>query len=84
MIYQRKTHTKLEIFEVFSVIKKNKQDILINNFENIRKGQIIAKDNLGNQKADFNFTAILVGEKSYSDVLCLACRKISSIQTLLS
>lgn len=67
----------LEIYEVFKVIKKEKESILIRNFENISKGKVIAKDSTGQQVSDEEFTAILVNEEAYKDILCLAAKKIS-------
>jgi len=68
----------LEIFEVFGKIKKEYENVLIKNFENIKKGQILSTGE-GNKKqiADFDFTAILVNEESYGDVLCLAGKQIN-------
>jgi len=61
-----KNHSKeLEIYEVFGIIK---------NFEEIKKGQVIALDSTEEQKAEENFTAILVNEQAYSGILCLAAR----------
>jgi len=75
-LIKNKIDEDIEIFEVFNIIKKSKENILINNFENITKGQVIASDISGNQIAEYDFTAVLVGEDAYKDVLCLACRKI--------
>ena len=61
----------MEIFEVFSVIKKQGTQTAIKNFEDIKKGSLIA----AGQHAEFDFTAVLVDEESYDGVLCLACRK---------
>jgi succinylglutamate desuccinylase len=72
---KNKLNEHMEIFEVFNIIKKNKKNILINNFDNISKGQIIAKDSSGNQTAYYDFTAVLVGEDAYGDILCLACKR---------
>jgi len=76
-IIESKTNNNndLEIFEVFGTIKKSKENILINNFDSIKKGDILAKDNSGNQIAESDFTAVLVNEEAYKDVLCLACKK---------
>lgn len=67
----------IEIFEVFDIIKKSKDNVLINNFDNVAKGQIIAGDISGNQISEYDFTAVLVDEEAYKDVLCLACKKIN-------
>ncbi len=76
-IIENKSNNDIEIFEVFDSIKKSKENILINNFDNIKKGDIIASDILGNQIAEYDFTAVLVGEDAYQGILCLACKKIS-------
>lgn len=68
----------IEIFEVFDIIKKENEKILINNLEHVTRGQIMSKGN-GEQRAEFDFMPILVNEKSYGDTLCLACRKVDFI-----
>jgi len=70
-------NNNMEIFEVFNIIKKSKENILINNFDNIKKDQVIASDISGNQIAEYDFTAVLVNEESYEGILCLACKKIN-------
>ena len=65
----------LEVFEVFETIKKEQPNILINNFQEVKKGQAIA-NGIENQKAKFDFIAVLVDEEAYNNVLCLACRRI--------
>jgi succinylglutamate desuccinylase len=77
-IIENKINEDIEIFEVFNTIKRFKETILINNFDDITQGQIIANDVSGNQIAEYDFTAVLVGEDAYEDVLCLACRKIKT------
>ncbi|MBU3907399.1 MAG: succinylglutamate desuccinylase/aspartoacylase family protein [Nanoarchaeota archaeon] len=64
-----------EVFEVFEIIKKEQPNIIINNFQEVKVGQIIARG-MENQTAKFNFVAVLVGEKAYPNTLCLACRRI--------
>jgi succinylglutamate desuccinylase len=73
-LYHEKTSTnKIEIFEIFSVIRKKSEKISIENFQKIKKGDIITK----NQKAEFDFIAILVNEKAYDHILCLAARDVT-------
>ena len=74
LVDNRNISGKREIFEVFEVIKKEQKNILIKNFEEVKKGQIIAKGD-ESQIAEFDFTAVLVGEEAYEDILCLACKK---------
>lgn len=69
----------LEIYEVFRIIKKERKNIKIKNFESVKRRQILTEDESGIQKASQNFTAILVGEKSYDGILCLAARKSNFI-----
>ncbi len=78
-IAENKINNDIEIFEVFDTILKFKENILINNFDNVIKGQIIASDISGNQVAEYDFTAVLVAEKSYENILCLACKKINNL-----
>ncbi|MDO8516587.1 MAG: succinylglutamate desuccinylase/aspartoacylase family protein [Nanoarchaeota archaeon] len=66
----------LEIYEVFKIVKKEKNEVLINNFDEIKKGQIIAKNNDEKQYAEEDFIAILVNEEAYKNTLCLAARKL--------
>jgi len=68
---------KLEIYQIFSIIPKKEGKILIENFQEVKKGQIISKRRL-TQKARFDFTPVLVNEKSYKGVLCLACKKANT------
>jgi tryptophanyl-tRNA synthetase len=68
----------LEIFEVVSIVKKLGREILIKNFEPVFNGQVISQDTNFEQKAEYDFVPVLVGEKAYGDTLCLACKKISS------
>lgn len=67
----------IEIYKVFKIVKKKKDNILITNFESIKNGQIIAEDFTGKQTSDEEFTAVLVNEEAYEEILCLAARKIS-------
>ncbi len=66
----------IEIFEVFDIIKKQGDSVLINNFEEIKEGQIISRGEV-DQIAEFDFVPVLVNEEAYSGVLCLACKKLS-------
>jgi len=65
---------KLEIFEIFATIRKQSGNILIQNFQEVKKGQQIADSQL----AEFNFIPVLVGEDAYKDLLCLAAKKLDS------
>ncbi len=68
--------TSLEIYEVFDIIRGENKKPLIGNFDEVKEGQPIAvSPDKSTQKAPFDFIAVLVGEKSYNDVVCLACRK---------
>ncbi len=75
-IIENRIVNDMEIFEVFNIIKKSKENILINNFENIAKGRVIARDISGVQLAEYDFTAVLVGEDAYKNILSLACKKL--------
>lgn len=68
---------KLEIYEVKKIIEKRATNILIKNFDFVKKGDSIAVDNEFVQKAEKDFFAILVGEESYKDILCLAAERIN-------
>jgi len=69
---------ELKVYEVFDIIRGKVSKILINNFQEVKKGQTIAINKNGLKiQALFDFTAVLVGEKAYDNVLCLACKKIS-------
>lgn len=72
--------TLLEVYEVFKIIKKERCNVLIKNFEKVNKGQLIAKDHLGEQYAESDFIAILVNESAYKDILCFAARPITSYE----
>jgi len=72
-----KSMSEPEIFEVFDVIKQEHKNIKINNFEFVNKGQILSEDSFGKQIAEEDFIAVLVSEKAYNNVLCLAGRKVN-------
>lgn len=76
-VEQKNYPENLEVFEVFSIIKKEREKILIRNFEKVRKGQKITEDEGGSQLTEFDFVPVLVGEEAYRDTLCLACKKIT-------
>jgi len=66
-----------EIYEVFCIIRGKISNVCMNNFQEVKKGQSIAVQEDGSQqKATFDFVPVLVGKKAYSDVICLACKKI--------
>jgi len=64
----------LAIYEIFSLIKKEREKILIKNFEEVKKGQVIAEDSAGQQIAEEGYISVLVNERAYSGILCLAAR----------
>lgn len=66
----------IEVFEVFDIIKKEADSIIIKNFQFTRKGEVIAKSENKEQVAMFDFFPVLIGEEAYKGVLCLAARKI--------
>ncbi|MBU2615722.1 MAG: succinylglutamate desuccinylase/aspartoacylase family protein [Nanoarchaeota archaeon] len=65
-----------ELFEVINIIEKKEENVRIDNFEKIKKGQIISSGRR-DQLAEFDFTAVLVNEKAYDKILCLACRQVN-------
>ena len=73
--FNNKNNGNVKIFEVFDIIKKDYSEVLINNFDKIKNGQIISRIGKNKQTSKFDFTAVLVNEESYGDILCLACRK---------
>ena len=70
-----KQEENLEIYMPLKIIKRTNGKILIENFKEVKKGDLIINGN-DNLIADEDFIPVLVGEKFYSDVLCLACRKL--------
>jgi len=76
LINKKTINEDLEIFEVFDIIKKESEFITINNFEQVKKGDVIAKTENKEQRALFDFIPILVGEDAYKGILCLAARKL--------
>ncbi len=76
LIESRYYSEELVLYEVFDIIKKERKEVLIENFEEIKKGKIIARDYEGKQEAGMDFTAILVNEEDYGNVLCLAAKKL--------
>ena len=74
-LLENKQDKTLEIFEVVKMIKKEQENVLINNFQEVKKGQIVAEGK-GKQAADFDFIPVLVNEKAYEGTLCLACKSV--------
>ena len=72
-------NSEIEIYEVTKKLRKNAENILIKNFENVKKGQLITFDDNNKQYAEEDFTAVLVNEEAYEGVLCLMARKIKFI-----
>ncbi|MAG40159.1 hypothetical protein CMI41_04290 [Candidatus Pacearchaeota archaeon] len=58
---------EMEIFEVFDVIRRSETDLNLENFDFVERDSV----------KDYGFTAVLVNEDSYGDILCLAARRIS-------
>lgn len=63
-----------EIFEVVGALKREAQEVLIENFQEVRKGELIARGEGKEQHAERDFIAVLVNEEAYGDVLCLMCQ----------
>jgi tryptophanyl-tRNA synthetase len=62
----------IEVFEIFEIIRDKADEILIENFKEVKKGEKISE----NQIAEFDFVPVLVGEEAYKGTLCLAARRI--------
>ncbi|MBI2631750.1 succinylglutamate desuccinylase/aspartoacylase family protein [Candidatus Pacearchaeota archaeon] len=77
LIENKNYSENIEIYEVFKIVKKKKDNILINNFEKVQKDQLIAQDFTGKHVSDEEFIAVLVNEEAYNDILCLAAKKVS-------
>jgi len=75
IIENKNKNEDIEIFEVIEIVKKEQENIIIKNFEEIKKGQVIAEGK-GKQVAEFDFIPVLVNEKAYEGILCLACKKL--------
>lgn len=69
--FGEESSSELCIYEVIAVIPQRAEQILIKNFQIVKKGDVIAKGKT-DQLAEFDFTAVLVNEKSYVGVLCIA------------
>jgi tryptophanyl-tRNA synthetase len=76
-------NNSIEFFEVMGIIKKQAENILISNFQQIKKDQIIAIDQNKKQIAEEDFTAVLVNEASYNRVLCLAAKPLKNFYKAL-
>jgi len=73
--FNNKKNENVKIFEVFDIIKKGYSEVLIKNFDEVKAGQVISKNGKCRQVSKLYFTAVLVDEEAYGDILCLACRK---------
>ncbi len=65
----------MEIFELEEYIVKESDDVILRNFCEVRKGDLIEK----NRISEKDFVPVLVNEEAYSGILCLACRKVGII-----
>ena len=70
--------TNPEIFIVEGIIEQKYEKILIENFKEVKKGEVIC-ENEEIQIAEFDFFPILVGEKAYKkeDILCLVGKQVN-------
>lgn len=67
---------EIETYVVFDIIKADDfKEAKINNFIPVKKGEIIATGEK-EKIAEFDFIPVLVNERSYDGVLCLAARKL--------
>ncbi len=74
----------LEIYEVTNKVMKTAKRVLIDNFEDVKKGQLISSDENNKQYASEDFTAVLVNEEAYGDVLCLVAERKIAINVTIS
>lgn len=81
LISNKYTTDNLEIFEIFSTVKKQSDDdsIFIENFKEVKKGEIIAQGKDNKQFAEFDFIPVFVNEEAYKGILCLAAKRIKNI-----
>lgn len=70
-----------DFFQVIDIIKKEANRVLIKNFQEVKRGDLIASGRK-KQFAKKDFIPVLANEKAYKDVLCLACRKVKISQVL--
>lgn len=73
LVNNKNQEQDLTIYKPIEIIKRSKGKILIENFKEVKKGQHITETLI----AKYDFIPVLVGEKSYSDVLCVACKKLN-------
>jgi len=67
----------IKFFEVIDIIKQEYEKITVENFRPVKKGDVLTENrNDRKQIAEYDFVPILVGEKSYPGILCLASKKI--------
>lgn len=71
----KKFFSELEIYQVFDIFRGEVDKCFFKNFEEIKKGDLIAK---GEQDyfADEEFIPVLGGEKAYEGVVCLKAKRI--------
>lgn len=69
---------EIEIFEIFELIKRKGEISFLENFREIKKGDLIMIGSNGErQLAETDFFPILANESEYKEVLCLAGRKVN-------
>jgi len=79
LISKNITGQDLEVLEIFDIIKGDKNvKYYINNFEEVKKGVLIAEGSRNKYFAPFDFIPLFVGS-DYKEVICLASRNIKSI-----
>ncbi len=71
--------TNPDIFKVINVIKQEFEDVQIENFKKVYRGEIISCSKKINQLAEFDFVPVLVREEAYrkQKILCLACEQVN-------
>lgn len=65
----------MEVFELEEYVMKKSDGIILENFCEVKKGDLIEKGRV----AERDFVPILVNEMAYENVLCLACKKLGII-----
>jgi len=66
---------ELEIFIAGNEIRKEGERVIIQNFQEIKKGELIMDGNK-KQYADEDFIAILVNEAAYKNILCIKAKRM--------
>lgn len=74
------SQNELQMYEIAKGIEgENIEDFFIKNFQEVKKGDLIARSPEKEYYAEDDFIALFVGEKAYKGLICLVIKKMDEI-----